>query len=325
MFNNLTRDILRELHFPQDGDDRFQIPTESSISRKLGVSFSRVSRRMREMRESGLIPERLSMTINTVYVGISKFITMGIAPKEVARAMEEIMRRNPPRFVESFYRVNTGPPHNSNLVVMEIINDERNLRDNFEFLTLKFPGFQVLEEMTVKVSPESIKPSNEYEAKVLSNLRIQGSLERRILKALWEDTSSTVPAITDKVYPRGKMMNHNKKYRTVKRILDAMVRLRAFWFFPTINSSYLDDCTMFSLTVLLGSRDRRETLRILKELLKDEYVMFRDYYSEMIPKGCIYHSRREYEQILEKIRKEGLEFVVYEDFNGFTTGNWPLE
>ncbi|MFP3205141.1 MAG: hypothetical protein RXS23_06960 [Metallosphaera yellowstonensis] len=53
--------------------------------------------------------------------------------------------------------------------------------------------------------------------------------------------------------------------------------------------------------------------------------MFRDYYSEMIPMGCIYHSRREYEQILEKIRKEGLEFVVYEDFNGFTTGNWPLE
>ncbi len=114
------------------------------------------------------------------------------------------------------------------------------------------------------------------------------------------------------------------KYRTVKRALDSMVKLRAFWLYPQLDSTKLMGKTMFALTVICEDEKKVETTNKVLRLLSDNYVMFRDYYKGMIPVGCIYENRDEYINLLQRLNESHIEYMVYEDFYGFSTGKWPI-
>ncbi|WP_126450904.1 hypothetical protein [Sulfodiicoccus acidiphilus] len=315
--DNLSRDVLRALHFPQEGDDSFKPPTVSGISTSLNVSFSAVASKLREMRETGLIPKKLSMAINGAYIKRTEYLLLGLVDRRGASEVEEAMRTDPPRYVLTFHRANMGTPNTAIVLVFELLAEETELEARARELERSFPSLRLLPGRAQRLEFPTIEPSDSYEKRVVRNLSVAGSFERRVLRALWEDTDSTVPELTDKV--------GGKSYRTVKRVLDAMVRVRAFWLFPEIDSAAMQDGSMFAITVQLEGSSRDGTIMLLKELLRDDYVMYRDYYADTVPFGCVYRSRREYESILNRLNSSGLHFVVFDDFRGFSTKNCPLD
>lgn len=160
-------------------------------------------------------------------------------------------------------------------MVMEVVSEEGTLKEKLEYMSLKYK-IDVLDNTVTKASYVSVKPETHHEEVVLSNLRRKDSLERKILRVLWDDTSLTVPMIAEKVIQgEGK-----SKYRTVKRALDSMVKLRVFWLYPQLDSTKLTGKTMFALTVICDDEKKVETTNKVLRLLSDNYIMFRDYYRE---------------------------------------------
>ncbi|MCG3109453.1 hypothetical protein L3N51_01745 [Metallosphaera sp. J1] len=318
-FDDTSRDIVRLLHFP--GEERqFHYPTSSRIASKLGINFSKVDRRLQEMRSAGFVSEKLYIALNLDYLGFSKFILLGLTPSREVKAIYDDVRREPPSFLESFYRANTGPPSDTSLVVMEIVSHESTLREKLEYMSLKYRNLEIMDNTIVKANFISVKPETHQEERVLKNLKERDSLERKILRSLWDDTSLSVPKIANKV-----MKGEGKsRYRTVKRILDSMVKLRAFWLYPQIDSTKLSGKTMFALTILCDEKDKAETTSRTLKILSENYIMYRDYYEGMIPVGCVYENRDEYMSLIQSLNDAHLDYIVYEDFYGFSTGRWPL-
>ncbi|ABP95230.1 hypothetical protein [Metallosphaera sedula] len=318
IFDEISRDIVRLLHFPGD-EIAFHYPTPSRISTKLGLNFSKVERRLKEMKSSGFLSEKLYMALNLDYLGLSKYILLAMAPTREVMAIYDRVKGDPPTFLESFYRTNVGPPSDTSLVVMEVVSEEGTLKEKLEYMSLKYK-IDVLDNTVTKASYVSVKPETHHEEVVLSNLRRKDSLERKILRVLWDDTSLTVPMIAEKVIQgEGK-----SKYRTVKRALDSMVKLRVFWLYPQLDSTKLTGKTMFALTVICDDEKKVETTNKVLRLLSDNYIMFRDYYRGMIPIGCVYENRDEYINLLQRLNESHIDYMVYEDFYGFSTGKWPI-
>lgn len=82
---------------------------------------------------------------------------------------------------------------------------------------------------------------------------------------------------------------------------------------------------MIALTVMILNEGKASTIAKIRKVLSKNYIMYRNYYSDWIPVGCIYEGRKDYLDTLESLSKEGLSYAVFEDFYGFSTGIWPLQ
>ncbi len=306
--------MLRLLYFPRrEKDVTFSPPNAYNISKSLNLPFSRVSAKLAEMRESGLISKKLSMTLNMAYVGKSQFLLMGSVAKERAEELLQEMRSDSPKFVSLLYYLNVGPPGMLPSLAMEVTCESWELNQITQHLRSRFPGIVSLR--VEGISFPVVSPRDPYESRVIKSLSRRDSIERRIVRVLWEDTDTSVPELARKV---------DHPYRTVKRLLDAMVRVRAFWLFPQVDSMRLKEGGMFDLMVYVD-RNREETLSKLKSLLKDEYLMYREYYSHIIPMFGLFGSRKEYEEVLNRLNSSGIRFVAFDDLKVIDPRNCPLD
>jgi len=311
----LMREILRRTYFPSDDERKYSPPTAYSISKSLNLPFSKVDSKLREMRESGLLGEKLLMRLNMDLIGKSQFLLMGTTDREGGEMVKEVMRKDPPRFVNVMFYLNLGPPGLMPIVAMEVTCEGWELDERLSYLRSDFPRVNFIRVEKMGYAP--VNPRDSYELRVSRNLSLKDSLERRIVRELWDDPHLPIPELTERV---GKP----SMYRTIKRLLDAMVRIKAFWLYPRLDSTVMKEGGIFQM-VFFVEGNREETISLIKRTLKEEFLMINESYPRLVPTLGLYGSRREYDDALNRINSTGLRFVVFDDVQVIDTGNCPLD
>jgi len=303
-----SRNILRLLLFPLEDDFKYSTPTLSRISCKLKLSYSQVKSRVNKLISEGVISSKPSLIPNYNYLNIRKKFIGGFVDNH-ERVKEELSRRAT-NFVDRVYYLSRGICSRKLIGLEVVYSSKAELEDYISYLTEKLTSFKIDEELISEFSFKT--PLSDKDLKVVERLKDCRSIERRILYELSLYPLIKVPKLSNRLFPN--LGGNNRKYRTVKRVLDSLTKSRAFWIERNVNSSNLIGSSLFLVLVKVEKNEMPNIIGKVKETLKENYIWIKSYFDKHVEVFCYYSRRKDYEEIINGLTKSGLDFSIFEEF-----------